>query len=72
MRNEEIIVLALSGLALWLILQGKKNVVPAGGQGPAYVTKAAPDYQGWQYFSDGTAISPDGRYFHNGDLVWAP
>lgn len=27
---------------------------------------------GWQYFSDGTAISPQGQYYLNGELVWSP
>lgn len=27
---------------------------------------------GWQYFSDGTAISPSGQYYFNGQLVWSP
>jgi hypothetical protein len=27
---------------------------------------------GWRYFSDGTAISPDGEYYYQGDLVWSP
>lgn len=27
---------------------------------------------GWQYFSDGTAISPQGEYYLNGDKVWSP
>lgn len=27
---------------------------------------------GWQYYSDGTAISPTGQYYLNGQLVWSP
>ena len=27
---------------------------------------------GWQYFSDGTAIGPDGSYYSNGQKVWSP
>jgi hypothetical protein len=27
---------------------------------------------GWQYFSDGTAISPDGTYYYQGEEVWTP
>lgn len=26
----------------------------------------------WTYYSDGTAISPDGQYYLNGQLVWSP
>jgi len=28
------------------------------------------EYEGWQYFSDGTAISPEGDYYLNGELVY--
>lgn len=27
---------------------------------------------GWQYYSDGVAISPDGTYYKNGQEVWTP
>ena len=26
---------------------------------------------GWQYFTDGTAIDPDGSYWQDGRIVWA-
>ena len=26
---------------------------------------------GWRYFSDGTAISPQGEYFKNGEMIWS-
>lgn len=26
---------------------------------------------GWQYFSDGTAIGPDGSYYSQGQKVWS-
>lgn len=74
MRNEELMVIGLAGLALWFILKGKN----AGSMGSSvtstssYARKAAPDYQGWQYFTDGTAISPEGDYYLNGTKVWSP
>jgi hypothetical protein len=73
MRNEEIIVLGLAGLALWFIMKGH-----GGSSGTAHVSTstytrhAAPDYQGWQYFTDGTAISPQGIYYQNGVEIWRP
>lgn len=27
---------------------------------------------GWQYFDNGTSISPQGEYYFGGDKVWAP
>jgi hypothetical protein len=35
----------------------------AGLDDPAY---------GWRYFSDGTSISPDGKYYQGGELIWSP
>ncbi|SHL44835.1 hypothetical protein SAMN05216428_102437 [Nitrosospira sp. Nsp11] len=32
---------------------------------------AQPGYA-WKYYSDGTSISPEGNYYHNGALVWSP
>lgn len=47
------------------------------GSGGAYqidtgdLSAGDPGY-GWQYFSDGTTISPSGEYYYNGELVWSP
>jgi hypothetical protein len=27
---------------------------------------------GWRYFTDGTAIGPDGKYYFQGQEVWSP
>lgn len=27
---------------------------------------------GWRYYDDGTAISPEGKYYLDGKLVWSP
>lgn len=27
---------------------------------------------GWRYFTDGTAIDPQGNYYQNGALIWSP
>jgi len=71
MRNEEYIVLGLAGLALWFIMKGRAAGVPATIQ-TDFSRKVAPDYQGWQYFTDGVAISPEGVYYQNGKAIWTP
>lgn len=68
MRNEEMIVLALAGLAVWFIVKGQG--AGTAFKMPEFVKKAAPDYMGWQYFTDGTSISPEGVYYHNGERVF--
>ncbi len=44
---------------------GATNITPAG------TLPGQPGY-GWQYFSDGTAIAPDGSYYSSGVKVWDP
>lgn len=47
----------------------------ANGTGPGLIpnddTAGQPGH-GWQYFTNGTAISPTGTYYHNGQAVWSP
>jgi hypothetical protein len=44
---------------------GNGGAVPGGAQEIFYGTA-----NGWRYFTDGTAISPDGTYYKNGQMVW--
>lgn len=37
----------------------------------SYLQPGDPGY-GYQYFSDGTVITPEGDYYKNGELVWSP
>lgn len=30
------------------------------------------EFDGWSYYDNGTAISPDGSYYHAGEKVWSP
>ena len=47
----------------------------AQATGPSLIpnddTAGQPGY-GWQYFTNGTAISPSGTYYHQGQPVWSP
>jgi len=27
---------------------------------------------GWRYFTDGTSIGPDGKYYFQGEEIWSP
>lgn len=77
MKSEELIVLGLAGLALWLIMKGKgslpafSSAVASAGSNSARKINVDND-AGWQYFTDGTAIDPSGAYYANGVKVWAP
>jgi hypothetical protein len=74
MKNDELIALALAGVALWMILKSRS----AAAKTSDYVNEIANTAKqgdaafGWQYFSNGTVIDPDGSYWKDGRIVWAP
>lgn len=57
---------------------GTVRTTASGSPVPGGVTEIANDDvpgqagYGWRYFSDGTAIGPDGSYYSNGTLVYTP
>jgi len=87
MKNDDLLALALAGIAVWMIFASRK----AGAAAPAFslssITSEGPfrevlnqalpgqDGWGWRYYNDGSngvAIAPDGGYYLNGELVWRP
>lgn len=75
MKNQEMIVLGLAGVAVYMILQARKTgktvaevagdfVKEIKGQG----NKAFSN--GWRYFDNGTSIDPQGNYYYQGQLVY--
>lgn len=54
------------------------DIVYTGYQDPSEVTEidnpTTPGQAGygWKYYSDGTAISPQGEYYYQGEKVWGP
>ena len=88
MKNDTLVILAAAGVGLWLVsrmTQTKVSTAQAmnlnnGGQVnvPGYTkaifNSALPGQEGfaWQYYTDGTAIGPDGSYYQNGQKVWSP
>lgn len=79
MKNEEIIVLGLAGVAVWLILQSQKPKAAGGVTSNAnkrteeiFDQWGATFNNGWRYFTDGTAIDPQGRYWKDGQVIWTP
>ena len=84
MKQNDIIVLALAGVAVFMVLQATKakTAAPArpGGTGTGstsgtteiYNAQGLPFDNGWRYYSDGTSIGPDGSYYFGGQKVWTP
>lgn len=88
MKNDTFVILGAAAAALYVITKSTRPRVPTGsamqlnGGGqvnvPSYTKQifntatAGQEGYGWQYFSDGTAIGPDGSYYQNGQKVWSP
>jgi len=82
MKNEEMIALGLAAVAVYLIVNTNKKTGAASGGLSATLGNAAKAVSeifdtaggqfgnGWRYFSDGTAIDPQGNYYQNGQLIW--
>lgn len=45
---------------------------PAGAAPIANTAAPGTDAWGWSYYTDGTAISPEGIYYKNGSVIWQP
>lgn len=79
MKNTELIALALAGVAVYMIVKGKKTTAVTSADGPpaGAATEIFNDLgksfaNGWKYFTDGTAIDPAGSYYSDGQLIWSP
>jgi hypothetical protein len=81
MKTNELMVLGLAGVAVYMIWKAKSGGA-AGGTSASPSGKPA-DWvseifgadgkrydNGWRYFSDGTTIDPQGNYYKDGALIW--
>ena len=79
MKHQELIVLGLAGVAVYMIW---KSQTAKGGTGTArtvdnfvdeiFSSAGLPFNNGWRYFENGVAIGPDGTYYQNGVVAWKP
>lgn len=81
MKQTEMIVLGLAGLAVYLIVKSKS----AGATGTSTGTRSTVDNfvdeiftssgtpfgNGWRYYENGVAIDPQGNYYQDGKKVWS-
>lgn len=63
---------ALAGIAVWLIVKNLPARQVAAGATEIFDAYGNSYSNGWRYFSDGTSISPDGKYYKSGALIWSP
>ena len=86
MKTDTIVIAAAAALGLWFVSRvasGKPltmaNTSPSptstgAARATAIPNPALPGQSGWgwQYFTDGTSIGPDGRYYQGGAEVYNP
>lgn len=71
MKNEDWILLGGGVIAAYIIFRTLRQpaAAAAGSTGNDYVNRIT-KADGWEYYTDGTAIAPNGDYYHQGELVW--
>lgn len=74
MKQNEIIILAVAGAALLIVTKAKasgKSFIDTAKDMTTEILNSGQRYaNGWRYFSDGTAISPEGDYYKDGAMIW--
>lgn len=79
MKNQELMVLGLAGVAVFLIVKSTKKTAPMDTgkpNKPADWVSEIFDGAGkqfdnaWRYFDNGVAIDPSGNYYQNGQMVY--
>lgn len=80
MKTADIVLLLTAAAVLGGVLYAtRKKIVPnpnintsATYNGTKSVPLADGAANGWQYFTDGTSIGPDGKYYYQGVQVYDP
>jgi hypothetical protein len=70
--NEKTAYMLLAAGVLAAYLVTKPKTSQAGQVGGVREIFPTGDTNGWRYFANGTAISPDGVYYVGGQMVWNP
>lgn len=88
MNKDTVLILAAAGFGLWYVTKmtrtrpmamGASSLNNGGNVVIPSTTKqifnndvpGQPGW-GWQYYTDGTAIGPDGSYYQGGQKIWSP
>lgn len=81
MKQSDLIVLGLAGLAVYMIWQSQKTKATTGTTTGTRTTvdnfvdeifnyNGRAFDNGWRYFENGVAIDPSGNYYRDGQMVW--
>jgi len=74
--NDILLIAAVAAGVYWLARSNSSNTIKNMGEAINGIseiftgTKQGETGYGWRYFSDGASISPDGKYYLNGEYVW--
>jgi hypothetical protein len=68
-KKDDLMMLGALLVGAAFFMTKSKAAAPRGG---VTEIQTAGDANGWRYFSNGTAISPDGTYYQGGVAVWNP
>lgn len=74
MKQNELIILGIAAAALLVVTKAKatgKTFTQTAKDMTTEILNNGQRYgNGWRYFSDGTAISPEGDYYRDGAMIW--
>jgi hypothetical protein len=73
MKKEDLILLGIVGVSVYAIVRMVMKK-PGTASTPAnnYNTTEITRNNGWSYYTDGTAIDPNGVYYYQGAQVYDP
>lgn len=74
MKDEDLILLGLVAVSVFAVFKmfPKRAAAAPAPAGNTYGATEIMRDNGWTYYSDGTAIGPDGRYYYQGAEVYNP
>lgn len=77
MKSSDIVTILAGGILAFVAFKVLGGASPGAAISSMFPTKinantggAGNPAAGWQYFTNGTAIAPNGDYYYQGALVW--
>ena len=65
----DLVLIGAGVFAAYAVVRVMRNKPGATSQAQPYATQIT-KYDGWEYFTDGTTIAPNGDYYFQGALIW--
>jgi hypothetical protein len=76
-KTEDLILLGVVAMGVFVVMPAllKRRTAPAGIVSNTYGAQevmVSGNTNGWRYFTDGTSIDPNGRYYKGSELMYDP